>query len=68
MPSVCSSAKSKTLRQKVVMGRWFADIIAGGGDSLQDISEMQQVKFVMKGGTVIKNDMAMALGTMTSSN
>jgi len=46
----------------------FADIIAVGGDPLQDISEMQHVKFVMKGGAVIKNDMAMAPGTMTSSN
>jgi imidazolonepropionase-like amidohydrolase len=44
----------------------FADIIAVGGDPLQDISEMQHVKFVMKGGAVIKNDMA--AGTMTSSN
>ena len=46
----------------------FADIIAVSGDPLQDISEMQHVKFVMKGGAVIKNDMAMAPGTMTSSN
>jgi imidazolonepropionase-like amidohydrolase len=45
----------------------FADIIAVGGDPLQDISEMQHVKFVMKGGAVIKNDLAMAPGTMTSS-
>jgi hypothetical protein len=29
---------------------------------------MQRVKFVMKGGAVIKNDMAMPSGTMTSSN
>jgi imidazolonepropionase-like amidohydrolase len=46
----------------------FADIIAVAGDPLQDISEMQRVKFVMKGGAVIKNDMAMPMGTMTSSN
>ncbi|MGA7794835.1 MAG: amidohydrolase family protein [Candidatus Acidiferrales bacterium] len=45
----------------------FADMIAVSGDPLQDISEMQRVKFVMKGGAVIKNDMAMAPGTMTSS-
>jgi imidazolonepropionase-like amidohydrolase len=36
----------------------FADIIAVSGDPLQDISEMQHVKFVMKGGEVIKNDLA----------
>ena len=45
----------------------FADMIAVSGDPLQDISEMQRVKFVMKGGAVIKNDMAMAPGTMTFS-
>jgi imidazolonepropionase-like amidohydrolase len=46
----------------------FADIIAVAGDPLQDISEMQRVKFVMKGGAVIKNDMAAPAGTMMSSN
>jgi imidazolonepropionase-like amidohydrolase len=46
----------------------FADIIAVSGDPLQDISEMQHVKFVMKGGAVIKNDLAMAPATMASSN
>jgi imidazolonepropionase-like amidohydrolase len=35
----------------------FADIIATSGDPLQDITEMQHVKFVMKGGAVIKNDL-----------
>ena len=45
----------------------FADMIAVSGDPLQDISEMQRVKFVMKGGAVIRDDMAMAPGTMTSS-
>jgi imidazolonepropionase-like amidohydrolase len=34
----------------------FADVIAVGGDPLRDITEMQRVKFVMKGGRVIKND------------
>jgi imidazolonepropionase-like amidohydrolase len=36
----------------------YADIIAVSGDPLQDITEMQHVKFVMKGGEVIKNDLA----------
>ena len=36
----------------------FADIIAVSGDPLVDITEMQQVKFVMKGGAVIRNDPA----------
>jgi imidazolonepropionase-like amidohydrolase len=35
----------------------FADLIATSGDPLQDISEMQRVKFVMKGGSVIKDEL-----------
>jgi imidazolonepropionase-like amidohydrolase len=31
----------------------FADIIAVSGDPLQDITELERVKFVMKGGQVI---------------
>ncbi len=36
----------------------FADIIAVDGDPLQDITTLQHVKFVMKGGEVVKNDYA----------
>jgi imidazolonepropionase-like amidohydrolase len=46
----------------------FADMIAVSGDPLQDISEMQRVKFVMKGGSVIKNDLAMAPAAAISGN
>ena len=35
----------------------FADLIAVAGDPLKDISEMQRVKFVMKGGAVAKNEL-----------
>jgi imidazolonepropionase-like amidohydrolase len=34
----------------------FADVIAVSGDPLTDISEMQRVRFVMKGGYVVKNE------------
>ncbi len=36
-------------------GKW-ADIIAVAGDPLRDITELQRVKFVMKGGEVFKNE------------
>jgi imidazolonepropionase-like amidohydrolase len=34
----------------------FADIIAVSGDPTADVTEMERVKFVMKGGMVIRND------------
>ncbi len=36
-------------------GKW-ADLIAVDGDPLQDITTLQRVKFVMKGGGVVKNE------------
>jgi imidazolonepropionase-like amidohydrolase len=38
-------------------GKW-ADIIAVDGDPLQDVTTLQHVKFVMKGGEVVKNEYA----------
>jgi imidazolonepropionase-like amidohydrolase len=34
----------------------FADIIAVSGDPLKDITELERVKVVMKGGQVIRDD------------
>jgi len=45
----------------------FADLIGVSGDPLQDITEMQRVKFVMKGGEVIKDDLATQSRVLTSS-
>jgi imidazolonepropionase-like amidohydrolase len=38
-------------------GKW-ADIIAVDGDPLQDVTTLERVKFVMKGGEVVKNEYA----------
>jgi imidazolonepropionase-like amidohydrolase len=34
----------------------FADLIAVDGDPLKDVTTLEQVKFVMKGGEVVKSD------------
>jgi imidazolonepropionase-like amidohydrolase len=39
----------------VEAGKW-ADLIAVDGDPLQDVTTLQHVKFVMKGGEVVKNE------------
>jgi imidazolonepropionase-like amidohydrolase len=35
----------------------FADVIAVSGNPLNDVTEMERVKFVMKGGMVMKNEL-----------
>ena len=35
----------------------FADLVAVSGNPLEDITEMQRVKFVMKGGVVYRNEL-----------
>jgi imidazolonepropionase-like amidohydrolase len=34
----------------------FADMVAVSADPLKDITELERVGFVMKGGPVIRND------------
>jgi imidazolonepropionase-like amidohydrolase len=36
----------------------YADIIAVNGDPLADVRTLESVKFVMKGGAVVRNDVA----------
>jgi imidazolonepropionase-like amidohydrolase len=44
----------------------FADLIAVSGDPLADVTEMQRVRFVMKGGVVVRNELTQRMTSAAS--
>jgi imidazolonepropionase-like amidohydrolase len=46
----------------------FADIIAVSGNPLQDISEMERVRFVMKGGVIARSDLPAGMPNIVSAS
>ena len=46
----------------------FADIIAVSGNPLQDITEMERVRFVMKGGVIARSDLPAPMPNIVSSS
>ena len=46
-----------TKKVGTVEGGKFADLVAVAGDPLRDISELERVKWVMKGGKVVKDEL-----------
>ncbi|MDQ3687658.1 MAG: amidohydrolase family protein [Acidobacteriota bacterium] len=49
-------AGEKALFGSIEAGK-FADLIAVTGDPVKDITELERVRFVMKGGTIIKDEL-----------
>jgi imidazolonepropionase-like amidohydrolase len=58
--SAATSRAAELLDEKgelgVVAVGAYADIVAVSGDPLNDVKELANVRFVMKGGSVFKND------------
>ena len=46
----------------------YADLIAVAGNPANDVTELERVKFVMKGGQVFRNDFPTGSGTSASRN
>jgi imidazolonepropionase-like amidohydrolase len=47
--------RATTVNASIEAGK-YADVIAVSGDPVADLTELERVQFVMKGGVVVKND------------
>ena len=54
--SECGETADDSKETAMNAQRKLADIIGVSGNPLTDITEMERVKFVMKGGVVVRND------------
>ena len=61
-PSVAMKVDSKV---GTVSAGKYADIVAVAGNPAEDVSELERVKFVMKGGQVVRNDFIAAGANVT---
>ena len=50
-----STTAGRTASARSRQGK-FADLIAVSGDPLADVTELERVRFVMKGGIVVRNE------------
>jgi imidazolonepropionase-like amidohydrolase len=65
-----AAIQAATVNNAEVLGTWdqvgslqkgkLADVVAVSGDPLADITELTRVKFVMKGGKVIRNELTLS--------
>ena len=65
--TVAAELLDKTKDMGVIAQGRYADIVAVAGDPLKDVSELEHVKFVMKGGEVFRDELSKTKSTSSVS-